>query len=493
MLDDIKNLIVKGEFDDALIQIERCNENELDLKILKSIILREKELFNASSTLAEEVLADSKNKGSEIHKLAALTQIAYTHVMSEQDDKLKFYLSEFEKIWESLTDEERSNAKEWQGYFYLTKAAYHFFQIEYIIAISYEEKCIELVQQLPCKLGLFSAFFNLSVILQTVGNYTRSLEVAEEMLAFSKEIRNQGNVATSYMMIGCNYEHMGQYVLSRQYYIKSLEIAEKLNRRLLTALVKHHMGVNYYHEGDYDQALKNLTSAMIVYEDLERKGNVAHILYDLILTSVKLKSDKLIDTYLNKIKLLDKNKQNKRISLINQLSQATVLKNYPRSKDKIAAQKIFEDLLSGHEFVKIAVDAALNLVELLLDELKLYGSNEVLEQIIDLTNNLYETAQNHHLYPIIIDTLILQSKLAFLNQEVDRAHKLLQQAHLIVEEQGLVILAKKVAIEETKLENELVIAKEILRSSPLLAERLNKSEIITYIVEMQKQMRSSHH
>ncbi|MHA2275271.1 MAG: tetratricopeptide repeat protein [Candidatus Kariarchaeaceae archaeon] len=451
MLDDIKNLIVKGDFDDALIKIEQSNENELDLKILKSIILREKELFNASLTLAEEVLADSRNEGNKIHQLAALTQIAYVLLMKLQEEKLESYLSNFEKIWESLSDVEREYAKEWEGYFYHVKASYHYFQIEYNIAISCEEKCIELVKQLPCKLCLFSAYSNLSVFLQRVGNYTRSLEIAQEMLALSKEQKNQGNVATSYMIIGCNYERIGQYILSREYYIKSIEIAEKLNRRLLASLVEQHMGVNFYLEGDYEQALKNMTSALIVFEDLGLNEYIASVLYHLILVSVKLKSDKLIDSYLNKIELLDKNKQNKHISLMTQLSQATVLKNNPRSKDKIAAQKIFEELLSGHEFVQIAVDATLNLVELLLDELKLYGNEEVLEQIIDLTNNVYETAQHHHLYPIIIDTLILQSKLAFLNQDVDLAHKLLQQGHLIAEEQGLDILTKKVAIEEVHL------------------------------------------
>ncbi|MHA2169405.1 MAG: hypothetical protein ACXAB7_05875 [Candidatus Kariarchaeaceae archaeon] len=109
----------KGEYDEALMQIEQSESNALDLKILKSMVLRYKELFNASLSIANDVFSESINLQSKIHEFAALTQIAYGLFITQKTDQSQEYISKIEDIWDALTDEQKENAKEWESYIYI--------------------------------------------------------------------------------------------------------------------------------------------------------------------------------------------------------------------------------------------------------------------------------------------------------------------------------------------------------------------------------------
>ncbi|MHA2249681.1 MAG: tetratricopeptide repeat protein [Candidatus Kariarchaeaceae archaeon] len=491
MLDGIRELIIRGDLDDALIKIEQSDENELDLKLLKSITLRRKESFNAALSTAQETLQDSKDQDSTIHQLGALTQIAYVLMITHRLKESQEYVLEFEKIWETLSDQDKNQAIEWQGYYYNVKGGYNSLNGNYQKALSLLKKSIEIRKQHKIKLGLQSSIHNLSIAYYHLGNYNNSIDACKEGIKFAQEVGNESSVGYTNEQLGLSYAIQGKYDLARECFTKTIEIGEKFNNRYASAGGNTGLGKLSYLEGDYDSAQKNLTKALSVFQDLNMVIYVAENLYNLILTSIKLKSDKQIANYLNRIQSLDDKSQNKRIHLITQLSKGVVLKNNPRSKFKAEAQQIFEDIHHEDGHVQISIDASLNLVEILLDELKLYGGEEVLDEITHLTENLRVRAQKNLLYPLIIDTLILQSKLAFVKQDVDLAYTLLQEARQIAEEQNLDIFHKKVLEEELKLEEELAIAKEILRSSPTLAERLDKSEIIRYIHDMQAMLRIS--
>jgi hypothetical protein len=116
---EIKSLMEKGEYDEALMQIEQSESNALDLKILKSMVLRYKELFNASLSIANDVFSESINLQSKIHEFAALTQIAYGLFITQKTDQSQEYISKIEDIWDALTDEQKENAKEWESYIYI--------------------------------------------------------------------------------------------------------------------------------------------------------------------------------------------------------------------------------------------------------------------------------------------------------------------------------------------------------------------------------------
>ena len=82
---EIRILMEEGKNDQALIKIEMSEENELDLKLLKSMVFRTQELFAIALSEAEGALKASREANSKIHELSAHTQVAYLIALSDSE------------------------------------------------------------------------------------------------------------------------------------------------------------------------------------------------------------------------------------------------------------------------------------------------------------------------------------------------------------------------------------------------------------------------
>ncbi|MHA2100932.1 MAG: tetratricopeptide repeat protein [Candidatus Kariarchaeaceae archaeon] len=487
---EIKSLMEKGEYDEVLMKIDQSEDNELDLKILKSMALRYKELFNASLTMAFEALSDSKNFQSKIHELAAMTQVAYGLLITHKIGQSQEYLSKIENIWNTLTDEQKENAREWESYKYHIKAGIYFVLGDFDKSIYYDKKNLELREQINDRFGLLSTLNNLGASYSNKGEYDRAFECAKQQLSLSEKLGNRYTLAYAYERLGSHYTIIGEYDQARKNFNKQLEICNELNLRVHCATATSSMGRIHYREGEYEQAIKNFSKSLSIYEDLNFEIYVAKRLYYLILVNLKLGSAKSANNYLRKLMQIAEKNPNERIKVIKNLSHAIILKNNPRSKYKAEAQTILEEIIKENKIFRISLDAALHLSELLLDELQMYGSDEVLEEVEKLTRNIYEMAQEHQLYPLIVEVLILRAKLEFINLKMDETDKLLQQAHLIAEERGLDRLLNSVEQEENRMALEIKLASEISKSGSTIQERFDKSQVIEYILAMQDQIGS---
>ncbi|MHA2168639.1 MAG: tetratricopeptide repeat protein [Candidatus Kariarchaeaceae archaeon] len=458
--------------------------------IIKSVALRHKELFNASLNVAHDALSESKNLKSKIHELAALTQIAYGYFITQKVDQSQEYLSKIEDIWNTLTDEQKDNATEWEGQMYHVKAGICYYEGEFDEAISFHEKNLELREQINDKLMLQGTLNNLGIIYSKMGEYDKAFECAKQLLTISEELGSKQSMAYTYGRFGWHYITTGEYDQAREYFNKQLEICNEFNMRYLGALATNNLAKTYYREGKYEQAIKNFMKSLSVLEDFNLEIFGVEPLYYLILSNLKIESDKLANNYMQKLKQMAEKVPNETIKAYEKLSQAIILKNNPRSKDKVEAQTILEEIIKDEKNFEITLDATLHLSELLLDELKMYGRDEVLEEVENLTRGIYSKAQEQQLYPLIVEILILRAKLEFLNLKMEETDKILRQAHLIAEERGLDGLLTSVEQEEIRMADEIKLALEISKSASTMQERFDKSKVLEYIMEMQKQIRS---
>lgn len=486
MLDKIKQLLLKGNFDAALTHIERSNHNELDVKILKSITLRQTENHVSALEVALDAFSESSSKGDKILELSSLTQVVYCYYLLGEKTKSEQGLSQFENMWESLSDDDKLTASEWLGYYYHIKTLFADDTGNPNLAMDYARKSIEIRKKLKYPLELVLSLNNLSSLLTWIGDYQKSYQINQEMITFSESFENQSDLALSFLRSGDYHIKTGNPEVAEEFYIKSLKIAEKINSYTLISWSIQSLGGIAYWAGDSNLAFEHLKHAYSIYENKKMETSQATGLLHLIIVTLDLNLVESSNKYLEKLEILvrDKPKGFKEFAM---LAKGLILKTNPRSKDKIAAQQIFEELHNVDRSY-IAFKATLNLIELLLDELKLYGNDEVLDQIVALTQNIYEQAQENNSFSNIVELLILKSKLSYLRQDVDLANKLLQQAHLIAEEHGLEKSKMDVIKEESKLEDQLLQAKDMIRSSQVLAKRLEKSEIIKYLTSMQKQI-----
>ncbi|MHA2101674.1 MAG: hypothetical protein ACW99A_23740 [Candidatus Kariarchaeaceae archaeon] len=146
----------------------------------------------------------------------------------------------------------------------------------------------------------------------------------------------------------------------------------------------------------------------------------------------------------------------KYIQIQNKLRKAITLKNNYRAKDNYEAQLILEDLLNDEVIdYKLKIISIFNLCELLLDELKMYGEHDLLEKVEDLIIQAYDLAKKKNSNLIIIESLLLQYKIAVLDGNMNEAKFKLTEAIYLASDCGLLKMEEKAKAERQLFTDEI--------------------------------------
>ena len=137
-----------------------------------------------------------------------------------------------------------------------------------------------------------------------LGEYDTCFEYAQQQLAISKELGYKEHVAYAYERMGEYYLIKGEYNQAREYFTKTLNISKEYNHRYIGAGAYERLARLNYHEADYELALKNFTSSLTFYLDLNMVVYAGYNLYYLILVSLKMKANRLTDTYIQQLEKL---------------------------------------------------------------------------------------------------------------------------------------------------------------------------------------------
>ncbi|OLS22948.1 MAG: hypothetical protein HeimC2_28470 [Candidatus Heimdallarchaeota archaeon LC_2] len=493
-IDDIKTSLDRGKFDEALIQIDQSNENKIELQILKATVLNIIGMYTRAFDEVQEALFESRKVNNKIFLMKAI--LSYTHYFLLQNpDQITVdqYIAEFKEIWNDLTESEkdREEGREIEGYYYYVLSLRNFYYNpgDYNEILTDIQKSIEIRRQLKHKFQIFISLNLLFSLYNNTGDFERISEVSKEIKDLAEKLDNKLGISHCNKILGEYYLLTGNYDKSKEYLKKSLEFYKKYDQSYAVSMCYHSLGELAYLEGEYHEAIKHMSKSLAIAEGTNRYHGIAVRLFLLILISIKLNSEKLVKNYLNKLHKINESSEIPLITVVTELAQALIYKNKSRSKDKAEAQKllakIIEQKLYGSIPFSYQLLAMLHLSELLLDELKTYGNEEVLKEVNELTRKVYEMAQERKLFYEIVQILMLQSKLAFLGLELDRAYKILQQTHLIAEERGLNHWLPIIESEEKKLEEEIGLALEISELAAPMRDRLEKSKIVNYIIDMQ--------
>ncbi|MHA2251648.1 MAG: hypothetical protein ACXAD7_14890 [Candidatus Kariarchaeaceae archaeon] len=218
--------------------------------------------------------------------------------------------------------------------------------------------------------------------------------------------------------------------------------------------------------------------------NLKAKLYLAFTVISVLLLALILFLDGL--KMLNKLdqpKLVDDNNLRNRIKLLqNKLSEALVLKRKNRTKDRLEAQRILETIISeeiiDHE---LTVFAMFNLCDLLLDELKIYGEEEVLHEAMKLSDRVYKIAMDRNSDTLIIESLLLQHKFDVLSGNLDDAREKLDRALLISDEKKLINITHKINEELITFESSLETLQSLIYDGADLLKRLSNVKVQEHI------------
>jgi tetratricopeptide (TPR) repeat protein/predicted amidohydrolase len=350
-------------------------------------------------------------------------------------------------------------------------------------ALEYTKQSLAIMEEIGDRQYIALSLLNLATVHLSRGDLGQALEYCQRGLAVSEELGDRRNISFALSTIGEIYGEKGDLERALEYHQRCLEITEELGGQFIArALIT--LGVVCWLMGDLDQALEHFQQSLAIAEEMQN-AYIALILYHLIGLVLDKNDAILAQQYLKRLEQINERMDNRIIDQRYRVARALALKNSKRARDKLMAQEILEGVVeeqvADHS---LTVTAMLHLCDLLLLELKMTGEQEVLANVKDLTHRLLDIAEQQSSQSLLGETYLLQSKLALVELDVDRARELLAQAYTIAEEKGLHMLARTVAHERDLLQSQLSKWKHIIEQNPSRQEMIDLTQLDGLLEQM---------
>ena len=447
---EIEQQIAQENIQTATQLIEKLSEGQTQFNILyRADISRLEGKYNVSLDLCDQIL-NIKEEISNSEAFVAKTIKAYTLfriAKAQESDKL---VLDCEWIYESMTDEERSRC------------------------IYYYGKLIHLKGNL---------FLEKSFQLDAIKNFEKAIEVFESSNYISAKVG-------SLLNIGNVYTNLGQTEKGREY----LEAARTIHNQQtehstrLSYWINLQLGINYVQGGEYDSGVQFFEEAIKLAQMLDNQLLEGTPILNLMWYYLRVDKRDLAKPYLDKYLEIAEKYDTTETRLSSKLAKAVYLKTSNKVKQIIEAQKILEELITIDDQYtsRFSVLASIFLIEILLDELKSYGEEEIFGQILELTEKLQHEAEIHHSINLNIPVLLLQSKLALVNGNIIESNKMLEQAEKLAKDNKINLHMIAIQKEKDKMRTEMAKWEEIIHKGASIKEKMDLIHYQEYIENAKK-------
>lgn len=442
---DIQQLVKQGKFDDALQKgelIEQTkkikHEDMVAYQIIKSLALNKKGEPKTGLVLAQDMLKEAEKIGTPLLIVdATISAVEGMRRLGMQKECLEI-IQKSEPILESMQSSQPTA--------YIEKKA---------------------------------VLKNLKGIVDwLVGELVEAGRSFQESLTMREKLGDQRDIAICLNNIGTIYTYTGDLDLALETHQKALDIRQKLGNPLDIGSSLGNIADVYGYKGNFNTALNYYLQGKEKFEEAGDKFFIANTLYMMItlLTDNNKSTDAI--PYLDELKQINDAEENKLIDQRYRITNALILKASNRLIKKFKAADIFKEI-SEEDIVdhEITVQATLNLCDLLLVELRLSGNEETLIEVKDLTSKLTDIAKSQNSFALAIQAYLLQSKLALIDFDVDKANKLLIQAQGIAEEKDLTHLAFKISAELDALLSQTEKWEALINRNASIIERLELTQL----------------
>ncbi|MHA2226876.1 MAG: tetratricopeptide repeat protein [Candidatus Hodarchaeales archaeon] len=530
-LKQIQKLIWRDKTDLALQEISNLQDKDyLSGLIYKSIILTQKRDVETALSLVEPLLSNNKHQlnisqefGARVAKIQALMRGSRFFEAFNEIDLC-------DEILLQMNQTERNNVKDFEGKLFSIKSGFQimggkieeafeslhkslalFEDIQYKKEIYYQlnnlgwiyrvqgkldqaldcfQKQLKISQEMEDKKTVSWSKFNLAYINFYKGELNQASEYAHESLNLFQELESNTGLAQIYTVIGSVHRGKGELDRSLDYYNMSLEIHKSALDEQRTVphsvcVSLRDLGIVYYHKNEIQKSIEYFTKATETHKSLCQYKNTLYD-FEIALSNFWLINVCIETDHLHLVeKLLEEIKQVSItwpwLEILRRAAEAYILKSRPRAKDKIRAQQILEEILEDHFDYELKFGIQVSLCDLLLDELKFYGEEQVIQEIQELLSRISTTAKNQRSITTLVTLYILQAKLALVEGDAEKSSSLLSRAESIAKTKGLKFLEIKVKAQQDLLFNQLEEWKAILDRNSSLQERIDVLNLNKYL------------
>lgn len=307
-----------------------------------------------------------------------------------------------------------------------------------------------------------------------MGEHDQVINYAKINLSY-KEIDPNSKIQTL-KYIADAYMVKGEFDRALDYAERGLLLAEEKNNEKSIVDISYEIGQITWALGDFESATKNMEKVLEYYE---REGVDLHaVLYSLIKIKVDEGSLTQAEEYLKRMDQLENPKNILARSQLYRVAKAFVLKSSDRAIKRGEAEKLLKEVAAeeiGHH--GLTTGAIIELCHLLLSELSNTGDMELLEELNVYITRLVKISEEQHSFRWLAETTFLQSKLALIQADTDKARKLLSQAQHLANWHGHKRLAKKISDEHDHMLEQLEIWENFKNNNAPVSERIKMASL----------------
>ncbi|MHA2352844.1 MAG: tetratricopeptide repeat protein, partial [Candidatus Thorarchaeota archaeon] len=527
-LDQIRQLILQRKFDQALEEIPQLpDEDRIQGQTYKGIVFSKRNEFAKALEVVDEILSEKGLKASQefiarIGKILILLRMNnYFGAFGEVDPS--------EQLLGEMDNSERASVKRWEGHLLSTKARLQIISGDQHKAVEYYTKSAALFEDVDDKYEQLIQLVNITWIYRAQGLLDEALEYSNHQLKLSKALGEKRYLGWANFHIGFIYFYKGDLDQALHYATIGGQVFEEINHEEGLSFIQVLIGSVHRSKGEFDKALTYYQRVLSSYEEAAETGHSQPHSYCIALRDVgtiylyqnrleeaieslqkglsshktpcKYQLDHEItvanlylayaeiemgDTSRLQEHLEDIKKTAERypwLDVFRKTTEAYILQHKPRSKDRAKAQELYEEVLNEKFDYELELFIQINLSELLLDELKLYGGEAVLKELQEVLRRISETANKQRSLTSLIYLYLLQAKLAVIEGDADQAKDILARALTITNEKGLTLLTHKIIDRQQHLVAQLEEWKALFVQNSSIQEQIELLEIKEYITE----------
>ncbi len=356
------------------------------------------------------------------------------------------FINYIEQNHKNLENNEDFNFENWLGLFFIIMFNFYINTGELDSAWEMNVKSYQYYLSINYELYIGKILANFGEIHLVRGELNQALDQYEKSVELSRKNNDPITTIESLLNLGHINYLLEKNELALTYYEESMKIAQSLHNLLYLAKINYKMIIFYYNLGEKDEIQTILTMLEKLRKDSNQNRYIEQIV-DIGTALNHLLSDSLKDTV---------------------IAQNILLKIY---KGPVID-------FDSYFFVMIL------LTEVTLLEFQIYTSKSILEELTALISDMLNLATKNNSTRLIIETRLLQAKIEIITGNLDRGEKLFVQAQFNAKEKQLNLLLSKINKEYDLFKQQITKWKNLIDSNASIAERLEFSEINSYIKEL---------
>jgi tetratricopeptide (TPR) repeat protein len=352
-------------------------------------------------------------------------------------------------------------------------------------ALGYLQRSLEIREKLAVKQDIGRSFINIGVIHRLKGDLDQAIGYYNKSLAILEHLSIGHDFALALNNLGDIYSLKGDIDIALEFFQRSLLIYDEIGVKEGIALALSNMGECYERKGNPDNAFECYQRSLLISEDMGNTRLISVVLSYLVGLALDNDDLNVAKDYLSKIEQIDAQSDSASSNQRYRVSKALILKKSQRTRDRVKAEEILEKIIEEDVTDHVlTTEAMIHLCDLLLLELKATRAEEVFEKVNELTQQLITIAQEQASHPLVVETYMLQSKLALIDFEVNKAQGLMNEAKSLADEKGLQRLSQIVQNEIDALQREVTRWESALDVKPSKKEMVNLTNLDDLLARM---------